>query len=162
MSTAGRLESLLTVQGRRVDAALHALKELNDLVLRARAERCACLERWETTEVHRQQEKSRAESLSGGSSSRGISAAELASAAGRLDWWRERALEQKRELESADAALLQAQSDAAQAGLRFRRAHARHEGLIKLVEERRGALERLKVRVEESDMDGRRLVGEGT
>jgi hypothetical protein len=160
MNTARRLESLVTVQSRRVDAALRALKELNQRVQRALAERSACLERWQTTEDRRKQEMSRTETLGGGSQS--VSAAELVAAAGRVEWWRERARERKTELESADAALLQTESEAAQASLRYRRAHARHEGLTKLADEQRGALESLRMRVEESDMDGRRAVGDRT
>jgi hypothetical protein len=159
MSAPRRLDSLLIVQLRRVDHALVELKARNEQLRQAELERAARHERLAATQRRRQLEVSRhAESIAG-ASSRTLSAAELAAAGRRLEWWRIRAQEQQQELESAQAALLHAQTDAAQARLRYQEANARHEGLAQLLEEERRALACETLRVEESDSDESRKHG---
>jgi hypothetical protein len=162
MTAPQRLDSLLSVQHRRVDKALSELTACNEQQRRAELDRAACQERWEATEAQRLAEIDRQAKVIAASSSHIIPAAELAAAGRRLEWWRTRAEEQQQEIETAQAALLQARTAAMEARLRYRRAQARHEGLMKLIEQRQIAAARESLRLEESDTEGRRIRGVGT
>jgi hypothetical protein len=162
MKVPQRLDSLLVVQHRRGDKALSELTACNEQQRRAELDLAARQERWEATEAQKLAEIDRQAEVIADSSSHIIPAAALAAAGRRLEWWRTRSEEQKQEIETAQAALLQARTAAMQARLRYRRAQARHEGLAKLIEERQMALARESLRLEESDTEGRRIRGVGT
>jgi hypothetical protein len=162
MKAPQRLDSLLIVQHRRVDKALNELTACNEQQHRAELDCSACQERWEATEAQRLAQINRQAEVIADTSSHTISAAELAAAGRRLQWWRTRSEEQKQAIETAQAALLQARTAAMQARLRYRRAQARHAGLTQLIEQRRMALAREQLRLEESDTEGGRIRGVGT
>jgi hypothetical protein len=162
MKAPQRLDSLLIVQHRRVDKALSELTACNEQQRQAELDRAARQERWEATEAQRLAEIDRQAEVIADSSSHIVPAAALAAAGRRLEWWRTRSEEQKQELETAQAALLEATTAAMQARLRYRRAQARHEGLTKLVEQRQVASAHESLRLEESDTEGVRIRGVGT
>jgi hypothetical protein len=142
-----RLDALLAVQERRVDRAMSALRACNEQLRRAELERATRQERWQETELGRRCELSRHAELTRHSSS----AAKLAAAANRLQWWRARSEEQHKELEAAKAALLQAEAEAGRARMEYQKAHAKHAGLVKLVDEQQRAQARTRQRIEEQN-----------
>ena len=162
MKAPHRLDSLLIVQQRRVDKALAEFTACNEQQRRAELDRAARQERWEATEAQRLAEIDRQAAVIADTSSHITSASELAAAGRRLQWWRTRSEEQKQEIKTAQAALLQARTAAMQARLHYRRAQARHAGLTQLIEQRQVALARENLRLEESDTEGRSIRGVGT
>ena len=138
------LEALLTVQERRVDRALTELKACNEALQRAQMERETRRERWQEAESGRRRELSRHVEIT----RKSLSAAELAAAGKRLDWWRMRSEDQSKELAAAEAASLQAESAAGRARIEYRKAHAKHEGLVKLLDEQQRAQARTRLRLE--------------
>ena len=153
MSATHRLNALLTIQRRRVDQALAELRARNEQLQKAELERAAEQDRWEATQTRRKREITRQAELVRNHAAQSLAAAELTLSGQRIEWWRLRAEEQKKALDAADAALTQAQADAAQARRRFQQADARHTGLLKLVNERQRTLLLERVRMEEYDSD---------
>jgi hypothetical protein len=149
------VDSLLVVHQRRVDRALEALQHCNEQLRSAEVERTNQYERLLDMQSRRQRELSRQGEVGAGTSRCALSATGLAAARNRLEWWSARVDEQKKKLAVAAAALLKADSDAAQARLRYQEVHARQAGLLRLVDERRRALARNRERLEECDSDGR-------
>jgi hypothetical protein len=150
-----RVNSLLVVHQRRVDRALAVLQHCNEQLHSAEVERTRQYERLLDIQSRRQCELSRQGEVGAGTSRCALSATGLAAARNRLEWWSARVEEQKKELAVAEAALLKADSDAAQARLRYQEVQARQSGLMRLVDERRRALARDRERLEECDSDGR-------
>ena len=141
------LDALLVVQERRVDRAMSELEARNGQLRRAKVERATRQERWQETELGRRRELSRHAELT----RRSLSAAELAAAGKRLEWWRSRSEEQHKELEAAEATLVQAQTEAARARVEYQKAHAKQQGLVKLIDEHRRSQMRTRMRIEEQN-----------
>jgi chromosome segregation ATPase len=139
------LEALLTVQERRIDRAMSELRSRNDALRRALAERATRRDRWQETEDGRRLELSRRVEMTRHS----LLAVQLAAAGKRLEWWRARSEEHRKELEAAEAALLQAEAEAARARMEYEKAHAKHTGLLKLLDEERRIEARTRERIEE-------------
>jgi hypothetical protein len=150
-----RVNLLLVVHQRRVDRALAVLQRCNEQLRSAEVERTNQCERLLDMQSQRQRELSRQGAVGAGTSRCALSATELTAARNRLEWWSARVDEQKKELAAAEAALLKADSDAAQARLRYQEVQARQSGLLRLVDERQRALARDRERLEECDSDGR-------
>jgi hypothetical protein len=155
LKMAARVKSLLVVHQRRVDRALAELRHCNEQLRRAESERANQHERLRHTQAQRQCALSRQSEVIGGGSRRALSATDLVAACNALEWWSARVEEQKSELAAAEATVLKAQTDAAQARLRYQGLEARQRGLVRLLDERQRALARAHARIEDCDSDGR-------
>ena len=156
MKIPARVNLLLIVHQRRVDRAQAVLRHCNEQLQRTESERADQYGRLRDTQAQRQRELNRQGEVIGRRSRQALSAADLVAARNRLDWWSARVEEQKQKLAAADATLLQSESDAAQARLRYQAVEARQRGLVRLVDERGRALARDRARIEDSNADDQR------
>jgi hypothetical protein len=143
------IDPLLAVQKRRVDRAMDEVRARNQYQSQMEIERERAQALLLETRTRRQQEAQNRDDLLAKQMQHRVSLAEIVTGTARIEWWDARVAEHVGALESADNALNQARSAAAEARREYRHIWARYEALLKLASEQRRAFNESRLRLEE-------------
>ena len=136
MRTQSRLKPLLALRGRRVTQAMQFVEACNHIVREKEATRDAARALWiEAGNAWRKQQQASVDQVAS-HLHQDVSSDGLALAAARCDWWRARVAECLVALDTAQAALVNAEAVAARARKDYLRAHTRYEALVTLAANR--------------------------